>query len=872
MFTSFVENISVFPDISEYRLDTFSVAISDVDGNGLPDLFLNNHSKRAQSLYIQNELGLFSDIASTFARDFHGAFWADFDGDGELELLQTVGGAYGIAKDEARFSNVLFEYSGGSLVFAPDALGLEMPLARARQVVPYDFDGDGVLDVFHGSLRRSDGFQSSTVLMGTDDGAYVSDPDALDADISRTWAIMPGRFEDGDGIQFLGWHGWSNIDYFSTSSDTSSSGLFGPSRVVEAGHRIDDLVVEDFNGDLISDAVFVSGASDTNDVTLASETDIRFQLRYDGAPSSSAEDGLWFEFETEGSFTLSLRKQTADGPAPVYIGGQSLAADSITMTLDPNDPSVLGRPAILDTSSEGVIGVWLDPETGRWRVELGGGDGFRIIGTIDSTDAITAMETSSLPEVETYTSLLLSDGKGGFDETRLPVTDPIIALAAGDFDNDGDVDLFGLATTSVQKLENVFFINDGSGNFSVVRGDELAAGDTNGVGASAWTVDLNRDGWLDVFTASNQRDTSPSPIGSYEYFQNSGGKNSWLLLDVSAANSALAYGSIIEASSASGVQMRVFDGGVRHLGQEDPIVHFGLGTDDVMESLRITWRDGKSTVEREIPVNTQVAVWRGDDGDDQHIGSDALDIMYGSRGSDHLSGGLGNDRLQGDAGADELHGGEGDDTLRGRWGDDLLFGEAGRDLLIGGRGIDRLYGGGGRDRLYGLDDDDLLVGNAGDDGLWGARGRDRLFGGVGEDRLYGGNGNDVLHGGEGTDRIIGGSGRDWLFGDDGDDSLFGRSGADVLHDGAGSDEMTGGEGADLFVLAARDGSTDFILDFEDGLDRIDLRAWDVEYADLTVSEAEDGSLVVQIAGEELVVSSSTMTMTAADLTAEDFLF
>ena len=72
-----------------------------------------------------------------------------------------------------------------------------------------------------------------------------------------------------------------------------------------------------------------------------------------------------------------------------------------------------------------------------------------------------------------------------------------------------------------------------------------------------------------------------------------------------------------------------------------------------------------------------------------------------------------------------------------------------------------------------------------------------------------------------SDVQIGTDANDVLWGDAGDDTLFGGMGDDVLSDGAGSDDLTGGAGRDVFVLEL-DGSTDRILDFEPGVDQLDL--------------------------------------------------
>ena len=69
--------------------------------------------------------------------------------------------------------------------------------------------------------------------------------------------------------------------------------------------------------------------------------------------------------------------------------------------------------------------------------------------------------------------------------------------------------------------------------------------------------------------------------------------------------------------------------------------------------------------------------------------------------------------------------------------------------------------------------------------------------------------------------LDGTAGSDVLAGGSGNDSLSGGAGRDVLMDGAGEDTLRGGAGADVFILSG-DGESDRVMDFEPGLDRLDL--------------------------------------------------
>ena len=91
----------------------------------------------------------------------------------------------------------------------------------------------------------------------------------------------------------------------------------------------------------------------------------------------------------------------------------------------------------------------------------------------------------------------------------------------------------------------------------------------------------------------------------------------------------------------------------------------------------------------------------------------------------------------------------------------------------------------------------------------------------------------TLNGGNTADTLVGGEADDVLNGNGGNDNLIGNGGADRLNGGAGFDTMDGGAGADAFIFNAAitqigtsAGSRDVILNFESGVDTIDLSAID----------------------------------------------
>lgn len=226
-------------------------------------------------------------------------------------------------------------------------------------------------------------------------------------------------------------------------------------------------------------------------------------------------------------------------------------------------------------------------------------------------------------------------------------------------------------------------------------------------------------------------------------------------------------------------------------------------------------------------------------------GTAGPDSLLGTTGDDLILAGAGDDRIEGLPGNDVILAGGGNDTI---FGDNFIPNGAGplpppynsgeflpgRNLILAGSGNDLVGAGFGADTVFGGDGNDSITGYgvffgspAGSIGVIGADGPDLLFGGRGDDTIDGGGGADQIYGGADNDTIDGGRGIDRLCGGAGNDRLRGEEGADRL---------TGGAGADTFVYVSDipfgdietgvgAGARDVILDFCQGVDRIDLRGY-----------------------------------------------
>ena len=168
-------------------------------------------------------------------------------------------------------------------------------------------------------------------------------------------------------------------------------------------------------------------------------------------------------------------------------------------------------------------------------------------------------------------------------------------------------------------------------------------------------------------------------------------------------------------------------------------------------------------------------------------------------------------------------------------------GPNGTDVLEGSNGADTIYAGNSPDQVYGHNGGDHIYGeNGADVSLYGQRGDDFIYGGNSDDTIYGGSGNDTIFGN--SDPNSGGASNDTIYGGSGRDTIDGQDGNDVINGGNGQDLLTGGDGNDIFVYQKATDTGDFIFDFQQGSDKIDLTAFNFDAADFVGAIAGAGQV------------------------------
>jgi len=175
-----------------------------------------------------------------------------------------------------------------------------------------------------------------------------------------------------------------------------------------------------------------------------------------------------------------------------------------------------------------------------------------------------------------------------------------------DYDNDGDLDIFAANGTAEELVLQypLLLENDGTGQFRDV-GREVSdyfATQRSGRAAAVW--DYDNDGDLDIIVSHIDLMATPALL------RNDGGnRNHWLGLTlVGGGGPASAIGAKVIVETGTGTQVAINQWATSYLSYNDPRMHFGLGSDSVVERLEVRWPDGSLEVRENLAADEYVTI------------------------------------------------------------------------------------------------------------------------------------------------------------------------------------------------------------------------------------------------------------------------
>ena len=541
------------------------IAVADVDGNGLPDIYCVSGPDR-NALFLQTGDMVFTRTeAGIDGGDAWGvgAAFADVDRDGDLDLF--------VCNHLAPCQLFLNESRpGGPLAFREAAAAAGLALSDAAHTPAFcDHDGDGDLDLY-----------LMTNLL-YDPRGRARDEDVIEIDPVNRRARIREAYDPFYRITRI--RRGPNPGDFSIERD-------------KKGRR---------------DYLFRNDGGRFTDVTAASG------MKADPNMGLSA---TWWDADGDGRQDLYVGNDF-DDPDHFYRNDGNGRFTDIVKDAVPHTTWFSMGADFGDLNNDGhmdfLIGDMFGTNHYKQKVSMGPMGGKN------------EFLTTAVPRQYMRNALYIGTGTGRFMEaaqmTRLDRTNWTWAIQLQDYDNDGATDVFvtnGMsrdyndsdnsqaldfrlgetewqrhlrAGTPPLKEANMAFRNRG-GAFDFEDVSAAWGLDHLGMSFAAASADLDRDGDLDLVVVNLEE-----PVFIY---RNQSATGHRLLVELKATAAADRGTGATIVAEAGGVtltrQLTLMRG---YLACQEPIAHFGLGDAAVVDRLAITWPGGKRQEFRSLPVD-----------------------------------------------------------------------------------------------------------------------------------------------------------------------------------------------------------------------------------------------------------------------------
>ena len=415
------------------------LAVGDINGDGLEDVFIGGAKGSASGLFIQKSNGEFiksvqKEIDLDFLSEDMGALFFDVDNDKDMDLYVVSGGNEFRAGENALRDRLYLNNGEGEFVKSKDRLPDFN--SSGSVVTAEDFDNDGDLDLFIGGrvLPNQYPFSPNSYLLENDGKGFFKEVTESKAPgLKNVGMVTDALWTDynNDGYQDLVLVGeWMPITFFSNKKGTftNDTDLSGLSNTQGWWNTITQA---DFDQD--GDMDFIAGNFGLNSQLKTSE---------EMPVNIIAKD-----FDQNGSIDPILSSYYQGKNYPVF------SKDDIQQQL-----SFLKKRFVKYRDYAGL--------------------------TIEDVFTQEELKDAKIWYAKNFhTSYIENLGEGTFKTKPLPnetQLSPIFGLTTGDFNNDGNLDvvLAGNFTATRVKfghydaIKGIYLMGDGKGNFDYVDASE----------------------------------------------------------------------------------------------------------------------------------------------------------------------------------------------------------------------------------------------------------------------------------------------------------------------------------------------------------------------------------------------------------------
>ncbi|MCY3741844.1 MAG: CRTAC1 family protein [Candidatus Poribacteria bacterium] len=495
---------------------------ADIDNDGDIDLYVANipHSlvqdvhpdSKTNVLYRNNGDGTFTDITDTAGVGHKGygmgCVFADYDGDGNIDLYVTNYGA-----------NVLYRNNGDGTfrdVTTTADVGCELWSTGAAFA---DVDGDNDLDLYVCNyvtydLEKLEQMQEESLQSGK------PVPSALN----------PHVFEPQDNVFYR-----NNGD--GTFRDaTAELGIAAP------GGRSMQCLFSDFDND------------NDLDLYVANDTSVNYVYRNagDGTFTDVSDDSWAADFR--GSMGLTAGDYDSDGDVDLFMSHWV------------DEENALYRNLLVESGLQ-------NPPTSEH------------IRFVDESYSAMLAEVG-IKQIGWGTALFDYDNDGDLDifvtngSTFQELRNPEVLIPQAD----------------------ALYRNDDDGTFTDVSESTGIAALPTRVGRGATFGDYDNDGDVDIFIVNNH---APATLLRNE----GGNRNNWLHVElVGTDGNRNAIGAKIQLKTADRTQIREIYAGDSYMSSNSFIAEFGVGNTTQIETLQVTWVNGETQARHNIPANQRIRI------------------------------------------------------------------------------------------------------------------------------------------------------------------------------------------------------------------------------------------------------------------------
>lgn len=441
--------------------------------------------------------------------------------------------------------------------------------------IDYDNDRDDDLFVANGSSANHE----NSALYRNQTGAFVKITDGIlvnDGGLSycSTWADV-----DNNGWPDVFISNTTNTPNFLYLNDGGSFSKVTEGAVVTDASKSDGCAWADYNRDGWVD-LFVANLSGQSNFIYQNNGDGTLSRRFDADALPMVADG-------GSSNGCAWGDYNGDGWPDLFVGNASNQNNQLYSNDGDGTFTRITAEAGLEDGGFTLGGSWGDFDNdGDFDLFVANGndqDNFLYQNNGDST--FTRLDAALL-----YPMIADSSSSGG--------------SAWGDYDNDGWLDLF-VANRNSQN--NLLYHNQGDGTFARVTDDVVA--NTHDFSVSSSWGDFDLDGDLDLFVANGGRNA---------FYENLGTDSHWFgvrCLATTSNRAAIGTQVFVKATieGQSLWQMRELSSQTGYAAQNSLVAHFGLGAATIIDTLRIEWPSGTVDVFTNLTVDRYVLAGEGED-------------------------------------------------------------------------------------------------------------------------------------------------------------------------------------------------------------------------------------------------------------------